>query len=488
MTGKWTRYALLGMMLAALALSVSGCAALGGATTEPEAVTEEGGLAEEPLGEEKVEDEVGYTSSPAAGATSAPAAEAPAESGTPSVASGYGGGPDDASSDRGGGESGGAGAPLVQPTAVAANPVIVPPDQQYTAPLQAGEIDDNENFEAYLQYRLDFFKFVSYEVHDVDISERHLVRVTTSNGLPVLGATVLIYEGQNLVTALRTTATGQAYFFPLAFPLYAGAQSYTVTVQKGQASQSFTLTRENRDAVWPVTLDVPPTQPPVNLDVLFLLDATGSMGDEIDQLKNNILSISAQIEALPSNPNVRFGLVHYKDRGDEYVVRTVPFTDNVQQFQNDLMNVYAAGGGDDPESLNEALHNAVVGMDWRVEDTVSLIFLVADAPPHLDYPQDFDYAQDMVSAAQLGIKIFPIASRLDGADYYQQQAEYIFRQLAQYTGGHFIFLTYQDTPTSSGEPGTEAHVQEDSYSVEDLDALVVRLVQDELAALSGEQR
>jgi hypothetical protein len=368
------------------------------------------------------------------------------------------------------------------PPAVDDSNVIVPPDQQFES-LSAGEIDDNEDFRAYLQYRRDFEQFVGTGwVHNVDVGERHTIQVTTPNGRPVLGAEVQIYDGQNLVTTLRTPATGIVRFFPLAYDRFSTSQSYEVIVQKGQSSTELTLTRGNADAYWEVTLDVSPTQPPVNLDVLFLLDATGSMGDEIAQLKDNILSISAQIEALPGDPDVRYGLVHYRDRGDQYVTRIADFTPDVRRFQAALNEVQAAGGNDEPESLNEALHNAIWDVDWRVENTVSLIFLVADAPPHLDYPQDYDYAQEMMNATQLGIKVHPIAS----SDL-NSQGEYIFRQIAQFTGGHFIFLTYDETPQSSGEPGRDdLSVPEGTYSVEDLDALVVRLIQEELAALSGQ--
>jgi hypothetical protein len=102
---------------------------------------------------------------------------------------------------------------------------------------------------------------------------------------------------------------------------------------------------------------------------------------------------------------------------------------------------------------------------------------VADAPPHLDYEQDYDYAAEMDNAARHGIKIYPIAS--SGLD---DQGEYIFRQLAQYTMGRFIFLTYEG-PTNGGAPGdvTTHHVEEDDYSVENLDALLVQLVEEELA-------
>jgi hypothetical protein len=172
---------------------------------------------------------------------------------------------------------------------------------------------------------------------------------------------------------------------------------------------------------------------------------------------------------------VRYGMVTYRDRGDAFVTKTFDFTPEVQDFSGSLSTVSADGGGDTPESLNEALHQAVNGVEWRGGETVQLIFLVADAPPHLDYPQDYDYAVEMDNAARRGIKIFPIAS--SGLD---DQGEYIYRQLAQYTQGRFIFLTYAG-PTNSGAPGDVTTHHVDDYSVENLDDLLVRLVEEELA-------
>jgi hypothetical protein len=434
---------------------------------------------------------------PSSGVAMGPAAPAP----TASAGYGLGGAPAGAPalSDSGGGEehsgSGSAsdvavlpavplGTAAAFPGVVSGGPAYLPPDQQFSA-LTAGEVDDNALFDAYLQYRLDYHKFLGYPVLDLDVSERQIVRVRTGSGQPVLGAQVTLYDGQTQVATVRTAATGLAYLFPKAYGVPDQVDRLNVVVQKDQASRSFTLTRSQSQGIWDVSLPVDAARPPVRLDVLFLIDSTGSMGDEIDQLKNNILSISAQISALPSQPDVHYGMVTYRDRGDEYIVRVADFTPDVQAFQQTLQYVQAGGGGDTPESFNEALYNAVHNVHWRVDNTVSLMFVVADAPPHLDYAQDYSYAQETLNAAAMGIKIHPIAPRLGGPE--QDQAEYVFRQMAQITGGHFIFLTYADTPQSSGDPGTGSHVSEGSYSVEDLDALVVRLVQDELAALNGQQ-
>jgi hypothetical protein len=454
-------------MLVVLSVTLVGCAAfgLGGAAEEPAEVTEAAeDVATAPpaatataasLSEAAVEEEAAVEAPRDLGGGEGAGMEVPPAAGEPE---GLGGG--------GGGMEGVAEADAWEV-------------QQLPA-LEAGETDDNETFDAYLQYRRDYPSFAGAgPVNDVDVSERHVIHVTTPNGMPVLGARVRVYAEQTLVAEMRTPATGIVYFFPLAESASALEDAFNVTVDKDGLEASFTLERgDPRGGEWTVELDVPPTQPPVNLDVLFLLDATGSMSDEIAQLQGNILSISDQVAALPSHPNVRFGLVAYRDRGDEYVTRVYDFTPDVQEFQDNLMEVEASGGDDYPESLNEGLHDAIWEPEWRIDNTVSLIFLVADAPPHLDYANDYNYAEEMIEAAHRGIKIHPIAS--SGLDV---QGEYIYRQIAQYTGGHFIFLAYEETPQASGEPGTEHHVQEGAYSVEELDDLVVRLIEEELANL-----
>lgn len=350
--------------------------------------------------------------------------------------------------------------------------------------LQAGATDDNENFEAYLQYRHDYLDFVGEStVHDVNISERHVIRVNTPNGQPVLGARVSVYTGQTLVAEMRTPATGIVYFFPLADAESADEGSFVVTVDKDAEEANFTLERgDPRGDEWIIELDVLSAQPPVNLDVLFLFDTTQSMADEFQDLQQDITSISSRVDALPARPDARFGLVAYRDRGDEYVTQVYDFTPDVVAFQEDLMDERAVGGNDLPESLNEALHDAIWEPEWRVENTVSLIILVADAPPHLDYADDDDYAVEMVEAARRGIKIHAIAA--PGLDDTGRYGEYVFRQMAQYTGGYYIAIE----EGGSAEEGAPHTVPEGSYTVEDLDDLVVRLIEEELANLTQSEQ
>ena len=341
--------------------------------------------------------------------------------------------------------------------------------------LRAGSVDDNAEWDDYLLYRLRFAEW-GISVHDIDVSQRHIIQVTNEQGQPVLGAKVTIFDdaGQKLAM-MRTCADGRALFFPLA-SINPEAQSYQVRVEKGSAEVTFPIDRSHRDH--PVTLEVRSASSPVRLDVHFLIDATGSMSDEIQQLKENMITISERIHALPSNPDVRFGMTIYRDRGDLFISRTFDFTPDIETFTSELAKVVAEGGGDYPESLNEGLHNAIHLPEWRMEETVSLIFLVADAPPQLIYANDYDYAEEVFEAVERGIKIFPLAS--SGLD---DQGEYIFRQLAQISSGKFLFLTYG----AGGAPGDETSHHVDDYSVLSLDELVVRLVEEELAHLIPQQ-
>jgi hypothetical protein len=341
--------------------------------------------------------------------------------------------------------------------------------------LRAGSVDDNAEWDDYLLYRHRCAEW-NILVHQIDVSERHIIRITNGQGQPVLGAKVTISDdaGQEL-GSMYTHADGKVLFFPMASKS-PDAQRYHVLVEKGSDEADFTLERDDREHS--IVLEARSASNPVHLDVHFLIDATGSMSDEIQQLKANMITISERIHALPSNPDVRFGMTIYRDRGDLFVSRTFEFTPDIEKFTEELRNIGADGGGDYAESLNEGLHNAIHLPEWRVEETVSLIFLVADAPPHLDYANDYNYAEDVFEAVERGIKIFPLAS--SGLD---DQGEYIFRQLAQISSGKFLFLTYG----AGGVPGDETPHHVDDYSVLSLDELVVRLVEEELARLDFQQ-
>jgi Mg-chelatase subunit ChlD len=139
--------------------------------------------------------------------------------------------------------------------------------------------------------------------------------------------------------------------------------------------------------------DVPvqkPARPEV--EVVFCLDTTGSMGGLINAAKQKIWAISNQIASGKPTPRVKIGLVAFRDRGDAYITKVIDLTEDLDAIHTQLMGFQAQGGGDFPESVNQALNEAVTKITWsKDKKTLKMIFLVGDAPPHMDYPDDVKY-------------------------------------------------------------------------------------------------
>ncbi|MBA3960971.1 MAG: VWA domain-containing protein [Chthoniobacterales bacterium] len=137
------------------------------------------------------------------------------------------------------------------------------------------------------------------------------------------------------------------------------------------------------------------------IEVCFVLDTTGSMGGLIEGAKQKIWSIANEMISAKPTPELKLGLIGYRDRGDEYVVRSFPLTDDIDAIYGHLKGFIADGGGDTPESVNEALAEAVNKMTWSQDRNVlKLIFLVGDAPPHMDYGDGPKYSDICRAAAK----------------------------------------------------------------------------------------
>ena len=158
-----------------------------------------------------------------------------------------------------------------------------------------------------------------------------------------------------------------------------------------------------------------PVNPPIDhhiiasqnpkVDVVFVLDTTGSMSGLIQTAKEKIWSIASTMASAQPTPEIRIGLVAYRDRGDQYVTKIVDLSDDLDSVYATLMDFEAGGGGDTPESVNRALYDAVNHMSWSEgEQAYQVVFLVGDAPPHMDY-NEVRYPQIVASAKEKGIVI-----------------------------------------------------------------------------------
>jgi Mg-chelatase subunit ChlD len=145
--------------------------------------------------------------------------------------------------------------------------------------------------------------------------------------------------------------------------------------------------------------EVPDKKP--RIEVCFVLDTTGSMGGLIEGAKQKIWSIANEMISAKPTPELKLGLIGYRDKGDDYVVKSFPMTDDIDAIYAHLRGFEAAGGGDTPESVNEALAEAIEKMSWSQDRSVlKIIFLVGDAPPHMDYADGPKYPELCRAAAK----------------------------------------------------------------------------------------
>jgi hypothetical protein len=175
------------------------------------------------------------------------------------------------------------------------------------------------------------------------------------------------------------------------------------------------------------------------VELVFCLDTTGSMGGLIEGAKLKIWSIANQIMSAKPTPEVRIGLVAYRDKEDEYVTKIVPLQDDLDAVYESLVSFNADGGGDTPEHVNRALHDALHHADWSFEARLKIIFLVGDAPPHMDYKDGYDWREICRDAVKSDIIINTVQCG-DAPDTRQ-----VWQQIARAAEG-----SYAHVPQSGG--------------------------------------
>ncbi|MBR3044744.1 MAG: VWA domain-containing protein [Oscillospiraceae bacterium] len=331
--------------------------------------------------------------------------------------------------------------------------------------LTAGEWNDNENwgFFANLVHN-GTIEFPSYGLNPVN-----RVAVTVTNGgAPAANQVVTLALGDQdaNIWAAKTDQNGMAYLF------------YDARC----AGQSMTLQTADADAV---TFTAPANsagQGGVNVPTLeftietgsaskqydktqvsFILDTTGSMGDEITYLQKDFSAIAEEVAA----EGVTFSVNFYKDEGDEYVTRCNPFTDDVKEIQRALNKEYADGGGDTPEAVAEILAEVLNSGEWQ-DDANKIAFLIFDAPPH-DGSAEAELIEAAVrQAAKKGIRVVPVV-----ASNAERETELFGRALAIMTGANYVFLT---DDSGVGDSHLEPIIGD--YDVELLHDIIVRNIKE----------
>jgi len=179
-------------------------------------------------------------------------------------------------------------------------------------------------------------------------------------------------------------------------------------------------------------LNAHPSSETETIEVAFVLDTTGSMGELIAGAKQKIWSIANTIVDINPNSEIRMALVGFRDFGDDYVIKKFDLSDDIQGLYGNLTRFEAAGGGDTPEAVNEALHEAVANLNWQGQHK-KIIFLVGDSPPHMDYNGP-KYPQIVKTARDKDILINTVQAGNNA------ETARIWRDIAQHGNGEFVVL------------------------------------------------
>ncbi|KAG1769111.1 hypothetical protein EV702DRAFT_1049782 [Suillus placidus] len=193
------------------------------------------------------------------------------------------------------------------------------------------------------------------------------------------------------------------------------------------------------------------------LDIVFLLDATGSMQVYIEKVRDTIQSLCERLVATGkwSSSELRFGLIAFRDHPPQdstYITREYPFDSDVLAVKANLANLQAEGGGDGPEAQCDAFAS-VLNAGWNDEAT-KVAILITDSPPHGigededGFPGGCPLQNNPVRLvnrmAKLGIILHVLACEPTMSMDFSTPLDF-YKAMVQKTGGRFFPLSDVDS-------------------------------------------
>jgi len=330
--------------------------------------------------------------------------------------------------------------------------------------ITAGEWNDLVNW----SFWNDLLEKEDYKDHPDYWSFHPLNRVAVSlknnSGQPLNDVKIDLKKADETIWSTRTDNQGQA---ELWIDLYqkndqVNISQYHIVLAGGQTFSELKLYQEGINEI--VTNNTAMSFNDV--EIAFVVDATGSMGDELEFLKKDLEDVIKRVEADNGNINIRTSAVFYRDQEDDYLTRKSDFSGNISTTLDFITQQSAGGGGDFPEAVHTGLSQAIDELQWSEQARTRITFLLLDAPPHHN-PQVIDDLQGSVQkAAAQGIKIIPITA--SGID---KQTEFLMRFFSIATNGTYVFIT---NDSGIGNDHIEASVGE--HEIEFLNNLMVRLL------------
>ena len=340
-------------------------------------------------------------------------------------------------------------------------------EQRRAGLLTGGEWRDNSNFifwRKLFEQRGDWADEI--ERWKLRVLDRVFVRVKDANGQPAAGMTVKLTEGSTILWETVTDSRGEAFLFGSIDPNVTRKPDKIIVEAADGRAVTAGVPENCAETDTAVEIAVPDSSPMrTKLDLMLMMDTTGSMGDELSYLQTELESVIDRVKDA-TGADLQLSVNFYRDTGDDYVVRDYGFTKNIGIALDHLEDQRARGGGDYPEAVTDAIGSGLYKHEWRA-DSEKIMLLVLDAPPHLD--EGIVYMKSHIQkAAQMGVRIIPVAS--SGVD---TDTEFLCRAMSIATGGTYTFLT-----DDSGIGNSHLEPTIGSYEVEKLNDMLVRIISD----------
>ena len=328
--------------------------------------------------------------------------------------------------------------------------------------VTAGEWNDLDNW-AFYQKTLMKEPFKGFP-DDWQMYTNHRIAVAiTAKNKPAANATVTLFRNDTPIWTAKTDNLGRAELWVGAFQKEKELNTALLRLKVNEqwvSTAAISETQVNR-----IALDETLPSPTNLVQIAFMVDATGSMGDELEFLKMDLKKVINEVQKTNTQLKISTATVFYRDEGDEYVVKHSPFTEDINQTTEFISQQRADGGGDFPEAVDKALVQ-LNQLQWQPEARTRIAFLVLDAPPHNKPAVISSIQYSVKTAAASGIKLIPVVA--SGID---KTTEFLMRFIAMYTNGTYVFITDH---SGIGNKHLEPSVGE--YQVEKLSDLMVRLI------------
>lgn len=353
--------------------------------------------------------------------------------------------------------------------------IVVTEDYEYDADyendiksgmLTAGEIHDFSKWELWndiTEAQLSEYK----DLWNIYPLNRFCVQLTSDDGKPLIYSKVELRNNQgDVLWETHTDNTGKAELWSGLFNKDENEeQGFYISINHNKTIFSIDNPKKIHEGVNFLSVQSE-CNIPNNVDIAFVVDATGSMSDEINYLKVELQDIIERAGKEHPELTINLGSVFYRDHGDSYLTIKSDLSSDISQTVKFIREQYAGGGGDFPEAVDDGLDVAVNQLTWSEKAIAKICFLVLDAPPHNNQEVKDRLQKITKSAAEKGIRIVPITC--SGID---KSTEYLMRSMALATNGTYVFLT-----DDSGIGDSHIEPTTDEWEVEFLNDLIIRLI------------